>query len=289
MPDNTTAVVAFQGEVGAYSEQAAYEYFGPEAATLPCLNFEDVFQAVQQGKCSHGILPIENSLAGSIHHNYDLLLQSGLQIVGEYYLRISHCLMVLPGASLEDLRRVYSHPQALAQCQNHLRQMNLEAMPAADTAGSASMVSRENDLSQAALASRRAAQVYHLNILREQMEDDPANYTRFLIVCLPDKRPDFPAQLNDFKTSVVISLNNQPGALFKALSVFALRDIDLTKIESRPIPGKPWEYMFYIDFAGSVQEETCQRALTHLDELSATFRLLGWYPRQPPSIVQHSG
>jgi len=270
--------IAFQGEPGAYSELAAYEYFGAQITTLPCPTFEDVFAVVAEGRATHALLPIENSLAGSIHRNYDLLLESDLQIVGEYHLRVSHCLMAVPGTSLEELRQVYSHPQALAQCQRRLREMGLEAVIAADTAGSARLVSQRGDPTIAALASRRAAAVYGLEILVAGMEDNPANYTRFLALTRPQADLDWQEE-GDYKTSVVFSLHNQPGVLFKALSVFALRDIDLTKIESRPIQGQLWEYMFYIDFIGHVQSQVCQRALDHLGELAPFLRVLGSYPR----------
>jgi prephenate dehydratase len=274
----TPPVIAFQGEPGAYSELAAYEYFGAQITTLPCPTFEDVFAAVAEARATYGLLPIENSLAGSIHRNYDLLLESDLRIVGEYHLHVSHCLMAVPGASLEGLRQVYSHPQALAQCRGRLQAMGLEPVVAADTAGSARLIRQRGDPSLAALASKRAAQVYGLAILQEGMEDNPANYTRFLALKRDDDQPASPAE-GDYKTSIVFSLHNEPGALFKALSVFALRDIDLTKIESRPIRGKPWEYMFYIDFAGHAQAMVCQRALDHLGELAPFLRVLGSYLR----------
>ncbi len=273
-----TTTVAFQGEPGAYSELAAYEYFGAQIATLPCSTFEAVFAAVGEGRATHALLPIENSLAGSIHRNYDLLLESDLRIVGEYHLHVSHCLMAVPGASLEGLRQVHSHPQALAQCQRRLREMGLEAVIAADTAGSARLVQQRGDPTIAALASRRAAAVYGLQILVAGMEDNPANYTRFLTLTRSQENTDWQED-GDYKTSVVFSLHNQPGVLFKALSVFALRDIDLTKIESRPIQGQPWEYMFYIDFVGHVRSQVCQRALDHLGELAPFLRVLGSYPR----------
>jgi arogenate/prephenate dehydratase len=279
MPSETSNVtVAFQGEPGAYSEQAALEYLGDGIATLPCHTFEDVFVAVSDGKATRGVLPIENSLAGSIHRNYDLLLRNELQIVGEYFLRVSHCLLALPGVNLDEIHRVYSHPQALAQCESNLARLQLEPVVAADTAGSARELLENGDRHAAALASRRAAQVYGLEVLQERMEDNPANYTRFLVLaCRP-----FQAESPDperYKTSIVFSLKNQPGVLFKALSVFALRDIDLTKIESRPIPGKPWEYLFYIDFIGHASSDACQRALDHLGEFATFLRRLGSYPR----------
>lgn len=273
-----TPTIAFQGEPGAYSEAAAFEYFNGPIATLPCHSFDDVFAAVNNNQADYGILPIENSLAGSIHRNYDLLLRNNLTITGEYHFRVSHCLLARAGSTLQDIKEVHSHPQALAQCEDNLRRLNLSPIVEADTAGSARWLSESGDNQSAAIASRHAAQVYNLNILVEKLEDNPSNYTRFLILS-PQTTQTYDPGTSDYKTSVVFSLVNSPGVLFKALSVFALRDIDLTKIESRPIPGKPWEYMFYIDFAGHSQMPTCQRALSHLMELAPFMRILGSYPR----------
>jgi arogenate/prephenate dehydratase len=270
--------VAFQGEAGAYSEQAALEYFGASTSSLPCHSFEDVFEAVSGGSCNHGILPIENSLAGSIHQNYDLMLRKELHIVGEYHLRVRHKLLVLPGVKLAEVRQVYSHPQALAQCEASLKILGLEMKVAADTAGSARQLRQMNDRGVAAIASERAAQVYQLDILVENLEDNPANYTRFLVLAreaIEIENPDS----GDFKTSIVFHLPNKPGSLFKAMGVFALRDIDLTKIESRPIVGKPWDYSFYIDFSGHANSRVCNRALEHLGEMATFLRVFGSYPR----------
>jgi prephenate dehydratase len=271
-------LVAFQGEPGAYSEAAALEYFGQQTRTLPCHNFEDVFDAVGEKRCSHGLIPIENSLAGSIHRNYDLMLRNNLNISGEYHLRVRHCLLAIPGVKLEEIQRVHSHPQALAQCEGSLDRLGLERVAEADTAGSARLLNETNDRTAGAIASRRAADVYHLEVLVENLEDNPTNFTRFLaLTCEPLKADD--PERGDYKTSIVFSLHNQPGVMFKALSVFALRDIDLTKIESRPIPGTLWEYMFYIDFAGHVDSPVCARALDHLGEMAPFLRVLGSYPR----------
>jgi len=271
-------LVAFQGEPGAYSEAAALEYFGSEIQTVPCHLFEDVFSAVSVGAGTHGILPIENSLAGSIHRNYDLLLHNDLYIVGEYQLRVSHCLLGLPGVKLAGIRKVHSHPQALAQCEANLNRLGLEQVVEADTAGSARLLREHGDQDAAALASRRAAEVYGLDILVENMEDNPTNFTRFLVLQSTPLKVNNP-ESEAYKTSVVFSLNNRPGVLFKALSVFALREIDLTKIESRPIPGKMWDYLFYIDFAGHMDAPVSKRALEHLTELATFLRVLGSYPR----------
>ena len=272
--------VAFQGEPGAYSELAAYEHFKKGITTLPCKTFEDVFAAASDGEHTDivGLLPIENSLAGSIHRNYDLMLRHDLHIVSEYHLRVSHCLMALPGVELADIQRVHSHPQALAQCESNLAQMGVEIVAEADTAGSARLLREGDDRQAAALASRRAADVYHLDVLTEHMEDNPANFTRFLALSREPYQVHDP-QEGDYKTSIVFSLHNQPGVLFKSLSVFALRDIDLTKIESRPIPGQLWEYMFYIDFVGHVQAPAPSRAISNLGEFAPYLRTLGSYPR----------
>jgi prephenate dehydratase len=272
--------VAFQGEPGAYSELAAFEYFGDQIITIPCETFEEVFAAVseKQEQAIFGLLPIENSLAGSIHRNYDLMLRHELHIIGEFHLRVSHCLMVLPGVKLEEIERVHSHPQALAQCEANINKLGIQQIAETDTAGSARLLRDWDDPKAAALASSRAAEVYDLEILADHMEDNPANYTRFLALARNPLFADSPED-GDYKTSIVFSLHNQPGVLFKALSVFALRDIDLTKIESRPIPGQLWEYMFYIDFAGHHQAQSGSRAISNLKEFAPFLRTLGSYPR----------
>jgi len=268
--------VAFQGEPGAYSEQAVFDYFGA-VETLPCESFEVVFEAVNAGKCDAGLIPIENSLAGSIHQNYDLLLRNQLHIVGEYLLRVRHCLIALPDVKKEDIKKAISHPQALGQCAAYLREHGIKAEQVYDTAGSVKMLKESGARDTAAIASKRAAELYEMQILEEGIEDNVENYTRFLAV----QRESVPP-VDEAKTSIVFTLKNQPGALFKAMSVFALRDIDLTKIESRPLQGKPWEYLFYIDFIGATHEETIKRALDHLGEYALTLRVLGSYPRYKP-------
>ena len=275
----SSIIVAFQGEPGAYSEQAAIEFFGKGISTLPCTTFEDIFAGIAENRATYGMLPIENSLTGSIHQNYDLLLKHQLHIIGEYHLRVSHCLLALPGVKLEEIRRVYSHPQALAQCEANLNRLGMEKIIDVDTAGSARLIRDNQDRQAAALASAHASEVYGLEILVREMEDNLANFTRFLVL---SQRNDVAFQLEEqkYKTTIVFSVPNVPGSLFKALSVFALRDIDLTKIESRPISGKPWEYLFYIDFIGHVENKNCARALEHLGEIAEFMRVLGSYPCQ---------
>ncbi len=279
------ATVAFQGEPGAYSEAAAMSYFSDQADPTPFPSFDAVFNAVSEEKTDFGMIPIENSLAGTIHRNYDLMLRHNLHINGEFHLRISHCLMALEGVQLSQIKTVHSHPQALAQCEQNLLKMGLEPIVEADTAGSARMLRERQGPHAGVLASRRAAEVYGLAILVEKMEDSATNFTRFLAL---SKHPlEKVNQPNDhYKTTVVFSLDNKPGVLFKALSVFALRDIDLTKIESRPIPGSLWEYLFYIDFIGHISNAISNKALDHLAELSTFQRVLGSYPRHRWDLIE---
>jgi len=266
--------IAFQGEHGAYSEAAIFDHFGSECESLPCNSFEDVFTTVANNNCDYGLIPIENSLAGSIHRNYDLLLQNQLSVVGEHHLRVSHCLIGTPDAQLSDIRKVISHPQALAQCDGYLRSLSgVKIEPVYDTAGSVKIVRDQGDPTVAAIASRRAADIYQMQVLAESIEDNPANYTRFLVI---SRQPVQPGK--DAKTSIVFALKNQAGVLYKALSVFALRDIDLTKIESRPLVGKLWEYFFYIDLLGSSEDTSVRNALSNLGEFATYLRVLGSYP-----------
>jgi prephenate dehydratase len=273
---DSTMRVAYQGEPGAYSEAATIRFFDAGVEPVPCATFDEVFRRVQAGECDRGTVPIENSLAGSIHRNYDLLLRHDLSIVGEVILRVSHNLIANPGVDLEALERVYSHPQALDQCEQTLNALfpHVQRIPTYDTAGSVKLLRESNDRHAAALASRRAAELHGMSILRENLEDDPQNFTRFLVLSREAIAPSRPA-----KTSVVFAAKNVPGALFKSLSVFALRDIDLTKIESRPLQGKPWEYFFYVDFAGTLDEARCINAINNLKEIATFLRVLGSYPR----------
>jgi prephenate dehydratase len=266
--------VAFQGEPGANSEAAAIKHFGETVETVPSENFDVLFDRVVTGDCDYAMAPIENTLAGSIHQNYDLLARNDLHIIGEEILHVEHFVIAAPGVQLEDIHTVISQPPALAQCEHYIREKGWAREAAYDTAGSVKLLKASGRRDAAAIAPRRAAQVYDMNILVENIEDNSENYTRFLVLSCAPIEPKPP-----FKTSIVFTLKNTPGALFKALSVFALRDIDLTKIESRPIPGSPWEYNFYLDFSESVFEERGKRALDHLSEITTELRVFGSYPR----------
>jgi arogenate/prephenate dehydratase len=264
--------IAFQGEPGAYSEAAALR-FAPDADALPCRDFEEVFAAVGEGRAARGILPMENSIAGSIHGNYDLLVEHELPLVGEIELSVDHCLLARPGTTLADLKAVYSHPQALAQCERYLRRLQgVEIVAVYDTAGGAKMAATGTRADVGAIASRRAAGLFGLEVLDAAVQDYASNVTRFVVIGR-SAGPEAPAD----KTSLVFALKSTPGALFRALSCFALRDINLTKLESRPIRGRPWEYMFYADVDIARQALPYVRAVTQLGEFAQWVRTLGSY------------
>jgi len=271
--------VAFQGELGAFSQVAA----GRLAAgftPVPLAAFEQVFAAVANGKCAAAVIPIENTLHGSVHENYDHLLKYDLPIQGETFVRIVHNLIAPPEVKRAAIRRVYSHPVALNQCR-HFFEANprLEKVPFYDTAGSVKMLMENNLTDSGAIASAAAAEIYGARILQKSIEDDRENYTRFFLLKRPNKsRPARPISNVRYKTSVVFTMRNIPGALFRALSAFALRDLNLTKIESRPLRGKPWDYLFYIDFIGHTADPATKHALGHLAELADMWRVLGCYP-----------
>ncbi len=263
--------VAYQGEPGAYSEAAALLFGGSDVATLPCRSFDDVFDAVVKGTATHGIVPLENSIGGTIHRNYDLLVEhEQLSVTGEVQLDVVHCLQALPGTTIADVRTVYSHPQALAQCEKYLRGLGVTVEAVYDTAGGAKLVAEKRLAGGAALASRRAATVFGLEVLQEAVQDYEFNITRFAVI-----GGSTPPDAN--KTTVVFALPSTPGALFKALSVFALRDINLSKLESRPFRGRPWEYLFYVEVDARREDDACARALSHLQEYATWMRVLGTY------------
>mgnify|MGYP006267650905 FL=1 len=271
--------VAFQGELGAFSEEAVYALF-ESAELMPCAAFDDVFAAVEGGAADRAVVPIENSVFGSVPINYDHLRQHDVQIVDELNLRIRHHLMGVEGAALDAVREVRSHPQALGQCRRFLRAHlpDAETQPMYDTAGAAQYVAETGSAAVVAIASKAAAVRYGLTVLAAEIEDDSQNFTRFLVLARADTDVARPPDAL-MKTSIVFALrDNVPGALFKSLAVFALRDLDLFKIESRPRVGHPGRYLFYLDVQGRAADEPVERALDHLGEITAELKVLGSYP-----------
>ncbi len=272
---------AFQGELGAFSQVAASKLAGEDFIPVPFQSFEEVFVSVVNGKCHCAVIPIENTLHGSIHDNYDHLLKYDLPIRGETFVRIVHNLIAPPGVKFSQIRRVYSHPAALGQCKHFFEQNpQIEKTTFYDTAGSVKMVMDKGLTDAGAIASANAASIYGAKILKKSIEDDRENFTRFFLLERPKRAMKFarPDGKTRFKTTVVFTTRNIPGALFRSLSAFALRDVNLTKIESRPLRGKPWEYLFYLDFVGHVEDVVCRNALNHLSELADMLRVLGCYP-----------
>jgi len=287
-------MIAFQGEPGAYSEEAVRVVY-PDADVLPCESFADAFEAVVKSVADRAVVPIENSLFGSVYINYDLLRRHPVSIIGEVQVRIRHQLMAPVGADLRAIRHVFSHPQALGQCRASLNDLVPDAEPVAvtDTAGAARQVAESGNATDAAIASRRAAERYGLRIIGRDIEDHPENYTRFLVLApsaesapkgASRRHANPPAALQEddtteFKTSIVFAhRENVPGALFKSLAVFALRDLDLYKIESRPLVGAPGRYLFYLDVHGRAQDPAVARALENLREIATELQVLGSYP-----------
>jgi prephenate dehydratase len=272
--------VAFQGELGAFSQQAIRQLLGASAEPTPYQRFDEVFAALRSEKVKAAVLPIENTLHGSVHENYDLLLRYNFEITAETSVRISHNLIAPPGVTFDRIRKVYSHPVALNQCLDFFRRYKrVQRETFYDTAGSVKMIMKERPSDAAAIASELAAKIYGGTILRRGIEDDSQNFTRFFLLEPPGSKPRTlrGAGKSPWKTSLVFSTKNIPGALFRALSALALRDLNLVKIESRPLRGKPWEYLFYLDLLGRSSDPVVQKALGHLEELADFLRVLGTY------------
>jgi prephenate dehydratase len=265
--------VAFQGEPGAYSEMAAFHYF-PTAALLPAKSFQNVFESLESGKVDFAVVPIENSIEGSVNETHDLLLVTNMTVCGEIYQKIRHCLIVNPGADDSKIRSVYSHPQALAQCRAYLQKKNLEPIATYDTAGAVKMIQQTGMVEAAAIASKRAADLYGMRICEESIEDKKNNYTRFLVLSKAQSKPTG----ND-GTSIIFSVKHIPGALFSILEEFASRRINLTKIESRPTKEVPWEYNFYVDFEGHSSEKEIKDLIGAIRKKTTFVKLLGSYKR----------
>ncbi len=300
--------VAFQGEPGAFSEEAIWRYWrgrgarevqpgaggAPEVLPLPCPTVEGVFRTVEQGGADLGVVPVENSYAGSINETSDLLRSYPLYVRGEVILPVHHCLLALPGQRLEGIHRVYSHPQALAQCSEFIRRHVLEAVAAADTAGSARLIREQGLAGTGAIAGRRAAEIYGLEVLAEGIEDRPDNQTRFFVIGREPVR-----FAGSAKTTLIMGTAHRPGALYTCLGAFARRGINLTRLESRPSRARPWEYIFYVDCEGHVDDPTLAEALGELGQLTTYLKVLGSFPPadlptgrwrcpRPPGSPRHS-
>jgi prephenate dehydratase len=264
--------IAFQGEAGAYSQEAIFQTFGAETLTLPCPSFVEIFQAIESGRADLGMLPIENSTAGAINQSYDLLLDYDLKIAREVIFRVRHALMVPPSVALGDIQRVYSHPQALAQCERFIAARGWEPVVAYDTAGAAKQLAASREKDAGAIASETAARLYGLQILARGVEDLSNNYTRFFVIGHAES-----PRAEKSKTSIVLATRHAPGALYECLGEFAARGINLTKLESRPDRRRAWHYVFYLDFEGHWDDAPCRDALIGLLNKSSFLKVLGSY------------
>lgn len=267
--------IAFQGERGAFSEEAAVKLLGEDIQLVPRTTFEALFSSIKDGVAEYILAPIENSLAGSVHRSYDLLISSGLHIHGEVVIPIVHNLIGIPGATFDQITQVSSHPVALAQCERFFASHpNIKRVATDDTAGSVREVMEAGDLTKAGIASKRAATVYGAKILREHLEDHPENYTRFLLLGASAEVAE-----NANKLSLVMYLAHKPGSLCSALNAFARRKLNLLKIESRPIPGTPWSYCFYLDLHASLKDTKTREAIGELKQFTDSVKVLGCYPQ----------
>jgi prephenate dehydratase len=280
--------IGFQGEHGAYSEEAIYKQFGKEVKTVPTVSIHEVFNLTEAGAVDLGVIPVENSVEGSINETYDMLLSSNLTVVGEVVLRVVHCLIALRTAKLGGVKVVYSHPQALAQCRNFVTSLGAEPIVTYDTAGSVKMIKEKRLEGAAAIAGERAAAIYGLKVLKKGIEDYSTNSTRFLIVSReglanPDRVKSSNAHhrgtSQGSKTSLIFAVTHTPGSLYNALEVFARAKINLTKIESRPTKERPWEYYFFVDFEGRRDDVKVVKVLSELAKKTAFLKVLGSYPR----------
>lgn len=274
-----TTTVAFQGERGAFGEEAVIDYFKKDAQIVPepvpYRTFSEVFRAVAAGEVAYGLVPVENSQAGSITEVYDLLRQHDLFVIGEIGHPVNHCLLCLPGQQLSDIKRVISHPQALAQSDAYLRDLGVEIVATYDTAGSAKMIRDENLEGVAAVAGAGAAELYQLDILARGIQTVKDNYTRFIVLA----RGSVPRQDGPAKTMLVMATSHQPGSLYNCLGFLSANKINLLKLESRPSRQRAWEYVFYLDFEGHRDDSTVRAALARLAEHTTFCKVLGSFVR----------
>ena len=274
MPNVNRSVprVAFQGELGSYGHEACERYFGNRIAVKPYRTLRDVFHMAEIGRCTFGVVAVENSYEGSINETYDLLASTTSKVCGEIEVRVRHSLIAKPGTKQGKITTVYSHPQALAQCARYIRAHKLEAVPTYDTAGSVKLIKAMQSRKVGAIASRRAAELYSMQVISEGIEDSEVNYTRFLIL---GKR--IASRSGNDKTSIIFGVKHKPGSLYRALAALSIQGINLTKIESRPVKDTPWQYNFYVDFYGHVQDSVCREALRGLRKRATFVKVLGSY------------
>ncbi len=275
------ALVAYQGEPGAYSQQACRQFFGEDVETLGCRSFGDMFVAVHEGRVQHMMLPVENSLAGTVIPAYDLLVDHDLRVQGEEIVHVKHCLIAPAGTTIHDLKQVKSHPQALAQCAGTLQRMGVEPVTWYDTAGAARDLSLNPEPHTAAIASQLAAETYGLNILSYDLQDLQNNFTRMLVL----GKTDAPRQ-DPSKTSIIFATRHTPGALYQVLGELVERDLNLSKIESRPRRNVPWNYRFFVDFHGHEDDPHVRDALIGILKRSSSLKVLGSYPAKKPEEIK---
>ena len=263
--------VSFQGEHGAYSESAAKKFFGEKIDSVPCNTFEDALRNTEEDATNYSILPVENSIEGTVGQSIDAITQSNLNSIGEIYLKVEHCL--IGAGKLEDIETVYSHPQALGQCSEFIQNNKLKTVPTYDTAGSVKIVKEMNDIHSASIASKYAGMLYDMSVLKQGIENNPNNYTRFLIF----SKANSTEETND-KTSIIFSVKHEPGALYQILKEFNDNNINLTKIESRPNKNKNWEYNFFVDFSGHFSNSKIKSVLDKISENTLFLKVIGSYP-----------
>ena len=267
-----SAKAAFAGRYGTFTHKACLQYYGDKIETVPLSSYTSVFEAVRNADVDFGVIPLENSLSGSIHENYDHLQTYDLKIIGELKLRIIHNLLAKAGVDLDGIRRVLSHPQVFEECRHYLQQHDWEQVAVEDTAEAAERVSLSTDAADAAIANLVAAENYGLSVIQEGIETNPRNYTRFVIIA---REPIEDHEIT--KTSLILSAKNEPGALFSILKIFAENNVNMIKLESRPIPGEPWRYMFYIDMEADIESNDMVPFLNTLRAKTAFFKILGRY------------
>lgn len=266
--------VIYQGEPGCNSDVASNKFFPKNIKRIGVRTFKDIFEMVKSKAETYGVVPVENSLTGSIHQNYDLLLEYNLWVIGAVRLRIEHNLLAPTGTAIKSIKEVWSHPEALAQCRDFLSSHpEYKVVSVYDTAGAAKIVKEQKITDVAIIAGPQVAKLYNFKKLKKNIESHPDNFTRFLIIS--KDRKIYTGE--NARTMFVFGVKNEPGVLFRCLSIFALRNIDLTKLESRAVMGKPYEYLFYIDFKGSMEDENCKHAVKTLKEVVKYFKLLGSY------------